>query len=112
MKYVVDTHTHTIDSGHAYSTWLENIKWASENGVKVLATTEHGPAMPGGPHIFFFNNLKVLPREMYDVIIIGAGPAGSIAAKVLAEKGRKVLLVERCKLSRFLRCAPQLNTEV
>ncbi len=68
MKYVVDTHTHTIDSGHAYSTWLENIKWASENGVKVLATTEHGPAMPGGPHIFFFNNLKVLPREMYDVI--------------------------------------------
>ena len=51
-------------------------------------------------------------REMYDVIIIGAGPAGSIAAKVLAEKGRKVLLVERCKLSRFLRCAPQLKTEV
>ena len=68
MKYVVDTHTHTVDAGHAYSTWFENIKWASENGVEVLATTEHGPTMPGGPHIFFFNNLKVLPREMYGVI--------------------------------------------
>lgn len=68
MNYVVDTHTHTVDAGHAYSTWLENIKWASENGVEVLATTEHGPAMPGGPHIFFFNNLKVLPRELYGVI--------------------------------------------
>ncbi|MDF2859401.1 MAG: fumarate reductase, partial [Neobacillus sp.] len=42
---------------------------------------------------------------MYDVIIIGAGPAGSTAAKVLAEKGRKVLLVERCKLPRYKSCS-------
>ncbi|QAA34969.1 phosphatase [Clostridium manihotivorum] len=68
MNYVLDTHTHTIVSGHAYTTWLENIKWASENGIEVLATTDHGPNMPGGPHIFYFNNLKTLPRELYGVI--------------------------------------------
>ena len=29
---------------------------------------------------------------MFDVIVIGAGPAGSTAAKTLAEKGSKVFL--------------------
>ncbi|HID71564.1 MAG TPA: NAD(P)/FAD-dependent oxidoreductase [Thermoplasmata archaeon] len=32
---------------------------------------------------------------MYDVIIIGAGPSGGIASKVLAENGRKVLVIEK-----------------
>ncbi len=68
MKYELDTHTHTIVSGHAYSTILENIKWAEEKGMKLLATTDHGPAMPGGPHLFYFGNLKVLPREINGVM--------------------------------------------
>lgn len=68
MKYELDTHTHTIVSGHAYSTILENIKWAEEKGLKLLATTDHGPAMPGGPHLFYFGNLKVLPREINGVM--------------------------------------------
>jgi putative hydrolase len=68
MKYVLDTHTHTISSGHAYTTWLENIKEAANIGIKVLATTDHGPTMPGGPHLFYFNNLRVMPRELYGVL--------------------------------------------
>lgn len=42
---------------------------------------------------------------MYDVIVIGAGPAGSTAAKVLAEKGLRVLLAERHKLPRYKSCS-------
>ena len=42
---------------------------------------------------------------MYDVIVIGAGPAGSIAAKRLAESGLHVLLVERHKLPRYKSCS-------
>ena len=42
---------------------------------------------------------------MYDVIVVGAGPAGSTAAKVLAEKGLRVLLVERHKLPRYKSCS-------
>lgn len=42
---------------------------------------------------------------MYDVIVVGAGPAGSTAAKVLAEKGLRVLLAERHKLPRYKSCS-------
>ncbi|MBU5592591.1 phosphatase [Clostridium sp. MSJ-4] len=68
MKYVLDTHTHTIESGHAYSTLIENLKWACKKGLKILCTTDHGPAMPGGPHEFYFGNLKVLPLHMEGII--------------------------------------------
>ena len=49
MKYLSDLHTHTIVSGHAYTTLLENIDYCSKNGIKILGTSEHGPAMPGAP---------------------------------------------------------------
>ena len=45
---------------------------------------------------------------MYDVIVIGAGPAGCTAARILAEKGRRVLLVERCRMPRYKSCSGQL----
>ena len=41
---------------------------------------------------------------MYDVIVAGAGPAGCTAAKMLAEKGCKVLLAERFKMPRYKSC--------
>ena len=70
MKYVVDTHTHTSASGHAYSTLLENAKAAAEKGIKVMAVTDHGPNMPGGPHEFYFRNLKAIPDKLYGVTIL------------------------------------------
>ena len=40
-------------------------------------------------------------QNTYDVIVIGAGPAGSTAAAVLAEKGRRVIALEREKFPRY-----------
>src|SRR5437764_3898615 len=37
----------------------------------------------------------------YEVLIIGAGPAGSAAAAILAEHGRRVLVLEREKFPRY-----------
>jgi len=45
---------------------------------------------------------------MIDVIIIGAGPTGATAAKVLAESNLKVLVVERMKLPRYKSCSGML----
>ncbi|HEX3014601.1 MAG TPA: FAD-dependent oxidoreductase, partial [Methanobacterium sp.] len=42
---------------------------------------------------------------MYDVMIIGAGPAGCITAKRLADEGYNVLLVERMKIPREKSCS-------
>ena len=70
MKILADIHTHTIASGHAYSTVTENIKAASEKGLKLMATTDHTAGMPGGAHDFHFANLKSMPQEVYGVRLL------------------------------------------
>lgn len=42
---------------------------------------------------------------MYDVIVIGAGPAGCMAAKRISETGYSVLLVEKMELPREKSCS-------
>ena len=67
MDIKIDTHTHTIASGHAYSTIREMAKEASKKNLQALAITEHGPAMSGSCHDFYFYNLKIVPRKYYGV---------------------------------------------
>ncbi len=70
---IMDLHTHTLVSGHAYNTLYEMARAASERGVKLLGVTEHGPRMPGACHEFYFINFKVVPRELYGVrLMLGA----------------------------------------
>ncbi|HZF12134.1 MAG TPA: NAD(P)/FAD-dependent oxidoreductase [Thermoanaerobaculia bacterium] len=40
-------------------------------------------------------------RPLYDVVIIGGGPAGATCGIQLARRGRKVLILERSKFPRF-----------
>ncbi len=40
----------------------------------------------------------------FDVVVVGAGPAGSTAAKFLSEKGVKVLLIDKSKFPRDKPC--------
>ena len=47
MKPLIDAHTHTVASGHAYSSLQEMAKAAAEKGLQVLGITEHGPSVPG-----------------------------------------------------------------
>src|SRR6266446_2138345 len=42
-----------------------------------------------------------MPDRIYDVAIIGGGPAGSTAATFLARTGRRVIVCEREKFPRF-----------
>ncbi|GAB6066353.1 geranylgeranyl reductase family protein [Aquifex pyrophilus] len=46
----------------------------------------------------------------YDAVIVGSGPAGSSCGKYLAEKGLKVLIIEKKKLPRFKLCGGALSS--
>ncbi len=70
MKFLVDTHCHTISSGHAYSTISEIAETAAVKGLKLIAMTDHGPAMPGGPHIFHIGNQRVIPDYIKGVRVL------------------------------------------
>lgn len=61
--FQLDLHTHTIASGHAYSTLQEMVKAAQDQGLRMLGITEHGPLMRGSCQETYFRNLSVVPRQ-------------------------------------------------
>ena len=70
MKIIGDLHTHTVASTHAYSTITENCRSAAERGIKVVAMTDHWGEMPDSPHIWHFENLRILPRTICGVTVL------------------------------------------
>jgi menaquinone-9 beta-reductase len=48
-------------------------------------------------------------RDLYDVLVVGGGPAGAAAAYWLAERGRRVLVVERKRFPREKTCGDGLT---
>ncbi len=67
---LIDVHSHTISSGHAYSTINEMAKAGFNKGLEILAMTDHGPDMPGASHIYHFHNLRALPNIIEGVRIL------------------------------------------
>lgn len=70
MNIIADLHVHTISSGHAYSTVQEIVLSAKEKGLRMVAITDHGPSMPGAPHLYHFGNMRVIPNEWQGVHIL------------------------------------------
>ncbi len=69
-KFILDTHTHTVASGHAYGTVLEMAKAASEEGLELLAITDHAPKLPGTCGEMHFRNFKVIDKILFGVEIL------------------------------------------
>lgn len=84
MNDVIDLHTHTLVSGHAYNTIREMTRAAKDKGLSLLGISEHAPKMPGSCHEFYFSNLRILDRNAYDVpVLFGVelnicGPEGEV----------------------------------
>ncbi len=70
MRLKADLHTHTVASGHAFSTITELASAAAERGLELIAVTDHGPGLPGGPHPWHFTNLKLVPSVLSGVRIL------------------------------------------
>lgn len=70
MNLVTDTHSHTVASGHAYSTVEEYARHAKEKALEMIAITDHGMDMPGSPHPFYFWNMNVIPDYIEGVRIL------------------------------------------
>ena len=67
MHIEVDTHTHTVLSGHAHSTLLENAAAAKNIGLKAFVLSDHGPSIPGAPPDFNIGTYPYLPSHMEGV---------------------------------------------
>ena len=80
MRLRADLHTHTMASGHAYSTLTENVRAASLTGIELIAITDHGPSVPQGAHPWYFWNLKMVPSVLDGVRVL-KGCEANVSAK-------------------------------
>ena len=69
MKIELDVHTHTLASGHAFSTFKENLDEAVSKGLSALGMSDHAPAMPGSAQAIYFTNFKCFRPEVMGVRI-------------------------------------------
>ena len=67
MKDILDVHTHTIMSGHAYNTMGEMINGAAQKGLEIFGITEHAPKMPGSCKSLYFSNYRAVPRNQMGI---------------------------------------------
>lgn len=68
--FLMDIHTHTLVSGHAYGTIREMAQAAGEKGLKLLGFAEHGPGIPGTCDPIYFAALEHAPRKLCGVELI------------------------------------------
>ena len=81
MRIRADLHVHTIASGHAFSTVEEIARAASLRGIRAVGIADHGPALPGGPHLFHFLALRFLPPTLHGVRILRGVEANLVDAR-------------------------------
>lgn len=67
MQIEVDAHTHTVMSGHAWSTLSENCRAAAQKGMRALCMTDHGARMKGTGTHWAPWSFSQLPDTLEDV---------------------------------------------
>jgi len=100
IKLIADLHIHTVASGHAYSTVEEYAAAAKKKKLKVIAITDHGPAMPGGADPYHFSNQRMIPDILNGVRILRGGEIN-----IIDPEGRLDLSNEYLKTMDFVSIA-------
>lgn len=81
MRIAADLHVHTVASSHAYSTIAEVARAAAGRGLVAVAVLDHGPALPGGAHEYYFSNLRVLPDTVEGVRVLKGAEANVVSER-------------------------------
>ncbi|MEL7658026.1 MAG: phosphatase [Bacillota bacterium] len=92
----IDTHTHTIISGHSWSTLQENVSAAKQKKLCGICLTEHGPAIQGGAPEFIPHSQQMLPKKI-DGITIYKG----IEANIIDYNGKTDIPDQYLQLTEF-----------
>jgi putative hydrolase len=82
MKLKIDTHVHSIVSGHAFNTIQEIFDYSNNNDIELVCITDHGPSMQGAAQEGYFYMLSDIPMIIGDCIFL----AGS-ECNILNQKG-------------------------
>lgn len=82
MDYKIDLHVHSNTNPHVFSTIKENAEYASEIGMKVIAITNHGPALEDTPHWWHLLNVRIVPDYINGVRILKG-----VEANIVGENG-------------------------
>jgi putative hydrolase len=69
MNIQIDTHTHTVLSGHAHSTIMENAAAAARAGLSGIVMTDHGPSIFAAPPDYNIGTYPYLPAHIEGVRI-------------------------------------------
>ena len=82
IKVAVETHSHSLSSGHAYCTIKEMVTKAAELGLEGIAITDHAPEMPGSCHEYHFMNMRMMPRRMNGIEVLFGTEANIMDEKI------------------------------
>lgn len=96
MKLLFDLHTHTVASGHAFSTLKENIEEAAAKGLKAMGTSDHYSAMPGSAQPIYFTNFKAIKEK-----ILGVRIFTGMEANIMVEEAAIRIVLKIASLVRF-----------
>lgn len=69
-QFLMDLHTHTIASVHAYSTVTENAREAKKNGLELMGMSDHGFGMSHTTLPEYWMNLRVIPDYLEGVRVL------------------------------------------
>ncbi len=72
-NFIMDLHTHTLASVHAYSTLIENATAAKEQGLEIMGMSDHGYGMPETTNRTYWMNLTAIPDYVAGVRLLKGG---------------------------------------
>lgn len=78
---------------------------SSEHGTQDGSeSAEHAENAENAESAESAESAAAVPEEVWDVVVVGAGPAGASAAYAAATAGRRVLILEKAELPRYKTC--------